>query len=231
MCPGATHILQCVTAAEAWLANYVMKEMRKLITMNSTHLGSKTDPAASTVAYFCQKLGLSGLESLEISLAQELERAFSSVSGCDIERCVISVLKSDLLEVRTSACDNMNADHLFFTFKHVCFHMKFFHNLYVQNSLAPDADSRTCVIAVCSSHPSRDLLDRISYARNAAAKILGRALPDSGTANESDIVPPSYVRTRVLPEGSILTCYIQCFIIGMVFLKVLEMGKQISRRI
>jgi len=246
-------ILPYLKPAQTRLANYIMKRPRKVINMSIKDLAGKTDTAASTVVDFCKKLGFPGFKSLKISLAQELELVesmsldlekisrisknlfsftvdnlkpvLSSVSADDIQKCCESLLKSDVVEIMAFGFDGVAGYDLFLKLKHIGFQVNFFDNPYLQNISASYADSKTCVIAISSSHSSRDLLDSISYARNAGANIIGIAPPDSNIAKESDILLPTYARTRVLPEGGILTRYIQLFIIDMLFLKLLEMGK------
>ncbi len=239
--------------AQGRVAKYIMNHPREVINLDIRELAKKTNTAPSTVVELCKKLGFSGFRNLKIALAQELEvMEFMSLDLSKIPRisknligfivdnlepslslisdkalresCEI-LLNSKIVEVMAFGFDEIAGYDLFIKLKQLGFQVNFFENPYLQSISASYATNESCAVVISSSRISRDLLDSISCARKAGAKIIGIVSPNSKMAEVSDVVLPTYSKVKILPEGGILTCYIQLFVIDTLFLKLLEMGK------
>ncbi len=54
------------------IANFILEDPSRVVTMSVTEVAEATDSAQGTVIKFCQDLGLSGFQQLKLSLSQEI---------------------------------------------------------------------------------------------------------------------------------------------------------------
>ncbi len=235
------------------IAGFVTDNPRVAMKLTVTELASATQTAASTVVEFCKKLGYTGFRELKIALAQELELvesmnldfervsriagnlvefiykntsdSLSSLGASELESAARTLLDADKVEVFAFGFDAVAGYDFFVKLKQLGFQCNFFENPFMQSISAYHMTSRSVGIAISSSHSSRDILDSIQYAKRAGSMVIAIAASGSKIAGASDIVLPTYSKTKILPEGGILTRYIQLLMVDSLFLKLLEMEK------
>ncbi len=249
-----TDTMPYVKRAQAKIAEFIKANPRVVMKLTVTELASATKTAASTVVEFCKKLGYTGFRDLKISLAQELELvesmnldfdrvskvagnlaefvyrnaadSLSALSASELEAAGKGLLSADKVEVFAFGFDAVAGYDLFVKLKQLGFQCNFFENPFMQSVSAYHMSSRSVGIAISSSHSSRDILDSIKYAKKAKSLVIAIAAAGSKIALASDTVLPTYSRKKILPEGGILTRYIQLLMVDALFLKLLEMDKE-----
>ncbi len=245
--------LPYLKAAQARIAKYIIKNPRYVINITIKELSQKTNTAPSTVVDFCKKLNFKGFRDLKIALAQELEMVESMKFNLDkvskisrnlldvinenleysllqlfpesIEKACEYILNSKMIDIMAYGFDGVAGHDLFIKMKLLGFQTNFFDNPFMQSLSAYQMDEKSTAIVISSSHSSSDLLDSMKYAKESGAKIISMAPPNSKILEKSDIKLPVYPRAKVLPEGGILTRYIQLLAVDTLFLKLIEMGK------
>lgn len=237
--------------AQARIADYIIKYPRVVINLTIKELAKETRTAPSTIVDFCKNLNFSGFRDLKIALAQELDLvesmslnvskisetskdlvafisenldyAIKLVPQENFNKACKLILKSSVIEILAFGFDAVAGHDLFIKMKQLGFQTNFFENPFMQSLSASQICGEGCAIAISSSHSSTDLLDSMNYAKKAGASIISIAPPSSKILENSDVQLPTYPKTKVLPEGGILTRYIQLLIIDTLFLKLLEM--------
>ncbi|MFO7881241.1 MAG: MurR/RpiR family transcriptional regulator [Kosmotogaceae bacterium] len=240
--------------AQHRVAKYISEYPRLVINLTIKELAKETNTAPSTIVDFCKKLGFNGFRSLKINIAQEIELIesmrldFDKVSntsrnlvqyisenlnhtlplipsesvrkGCEL------ILQSKIIDIMAFGFDSIAGRDLFMKVKFLGFQVNYFENAFMQSVSASQMTKESCAIAMSSSHSSSDLIDSMNYASNAGAKIISIAPPNSKILRKGDVQLPTYSKTKVIPEGGILTRYIQLLVVDSLFLKLLEMGKE-----
>jgi len=246
--------LPSLRPAQARIAHYIIKYPRVVISLTIRDLAKETDTAPSTIVDFCKNLDFSGFRDLKIALAQELDlvesmnlnvskisetsrnlatfiannldQAIRFVPQENVNRACEVIQKSRVVEILAFGFDAIAGHDLFIKMKQLGFQCNFYENAFMQTLSASQINGDGCAIAISSSHSSTDLLDSMNYAKNAGAPIISIASPSSRILERSDVQLPTYPKTKVLPEGGILTRYIQLVIIDMLFLRLLEMNPE-----
>ncbi|MGC9383459.1 MAG: MurR/RpiR family transcriptional regulator [Kosmotogaceae bacterium] len=240
--------------AQHRIAKYISEFPRLVINLTIKELAKETDTAPSTIVDFCKKLGFNGFRSLKINIAQELELIesmrldFDKVSNTSqnlvqyisenlnhtlplipsesINKACKLILRSKIIDIMAFGFDSIAGRDLFMKVKFLGFQANYFENAFMQSVSAAQMTKESCAIAISSSHSSSDLLDSMNYASNAGAKIISVAPPNSKILRKGDVQIPTYSKTKVIPEGGILTRYIQLLVVDSLFLKLLELGKE-----
>lgn len=240
--------------AQHRVAKYISEFPRLVINLTIKELAKETNTAPSTIVDFCKKLGFNGFRSLKINIAQELELIesmrldFDKVSNTSrnlvqyisenlnhtlplipsesINKACKLILRSKIIDIMAFGFDSIAGRDLFMKVKFLGFQANYFENAFMQSLSAAQMTKKSCAIAISSSHSSSDLLDSMNYASNAGAKIISVAPPNSKILRKGDVQIPTYSKTKVIPEGGILTRYIQLLVVDSLFLKLLELGKE-----
>lgn len=240
--------------AQRRVAKYISEFPRLVINLTIKELAKETDTAPSTIVDFCKKLGFNGFRSLKINIAQELELIesmrldFDKVSNTSrnlvqyisenlnhtlplipsesIKKACELILHSKIIDIMAFGFDSIAGRDLFMKVKFLGFQANYFENAFMQSVSAAQMTEESCAIAISSSHSSSDLIDSMNYASKAGAKIISIAPPSSKILSKGDVQIPTYSKTKVIPEGGILTRYIQLLVVDSLFLKLLEMGKE-----
>ncbi|TYB93766.1 MAG: MurR/RpiR family transcriptional regulator [Kosmotoga sp.] len=240
--------------AQHRVAKYISEFPRLVINLTIKELAKETNTAPSTIVDFCKKLGFNGFRSLKINIAQELELIesmrldFDKVSNTSrnlvqyisenlnhtlplipsesIKKACKLILHSKIIDIMAFGFDSIAGRDLFMKVKFLGFQANYFENAFMQSVSAAQMTEESCAIAISSSHSSSDLVDSMNYASNAGAKIISIAPPNSKILSKGNIQIPTYSKTKVIPEGGILTRYIQLLVVDSLFLKLLEMGKE-----
>jgi len=241
-------------SAQMRIATFVKEKPRVAMKLTVTELAHATKTAASTVVEFCKRLGYAGFSDLKISLAQEIElvesmtldfervsriagnlvkfiyssasESLSSLSASELEIAAGGLLPADKVEIFAFGFDAVAGLDLFVKLKQLGFQCNFYENPFMQSISAYHMTSQSVGIAISSSHSSRDILDSIQYAKRAGSMVISIAAAGSKIAAASDVVLPTYSKTKILPEGGILTRYIQLLMVDSLFLKLLEMDRE-----
>ncbi|MDK2951807.1 MAG: hypothetical protein PWQ77_1472 [Kosmotogales bacterium] len=239
--------------AQARIARFIIKDPRLVISITIKELSRHTNTAPSTVVDFCKKLNFRGFRDLKIELAQELEMVESMKFNLNkvskisknlleviqenlqfslpqllpetIEKACDHILNSKTIDIMAYGFDGVAGHDLFIKMKTLGFQVNFFDNPFLQSLSAYQMGPDSTAIVISSSHSSSDLLDSMKYARETGAKIISMAPPDSKILERSDVKLPLFPKTKILPEGGILTRYIQLLAVDTLFLELIQMGK------
>ncbi len=240
--------------AQARVARFIIKDPRSVVSITIKELSECTNTAPSTVVDFCKKLNFKGFRDLKIELAQELEMvesmkfnlnkvskisknlleviqenlqfSLSQLLPETIKKACDHILNSKTIDIMAYGFDGVAGQDLFIKMKTLGFQVNFFDNPFLQSLSAYQMGPGSTAVVISSSHSSSDLLDSMKYARETGAKIISIAPPDSKILEKSDVKLPLFPKTKILPEGGILTRYIQLLAVDTLFLELIQMGKE-----
>jgi RpiR family carbohydrate utilization transcriptional regulator len=238
--------------SQSKIAEAVMEKPRDVLKMTISEFSLVTGTAASTIVFFCQKLGFSGFRDFKIALAQELEliesmkvnfnelpattknfvkfiientqKALNAVPDELYKKAASLLLKTDIVEIFAYGFDAIAAKDIFIKLKHIGFQVNFYSNSFMQAISAASLTKNSCAFAIASNY-SIDILDSIEIAHSHEAKVIAIVPSSSKIGKKSDIFFPVYLKSNFLLEDSMLAKYVQLFIIDNIYLKLLELGK------
>lgn len=246
-------LLPQLRGAHAEIARHVIENPSAVLEMRITDFAKKVGISAASLVDFCKKLGFSGFKEFRLALAQEIsllesmkpdvekisevsqdylnfvfgeiEESLKLVDDGELTRAASVLVRSEIVEIAAYGFDTVAARDLFLKLKQFGFQVNFFENPFLQSISASFLNERCCLVAISSSHSSRDLLDAVTYAKKAKATVVAVAPPSSVVTDLVDVFLPVYVRTEVLPEGGFLTRFLQLFLIDMLLLRMFDLDK------
>ncbi|KAF2958913.1 RpiR family transcriptional regulator [Thermotoga sp. Ku-13t] len=252
-------LLPQLRGMSAMIAKQVMEHPNWVLEMRITDFAKKIGTSPASLVDFCKKLGFTGFREFRLALAQEtslleslkpdmekvsevsrnyfdfameeIRESLKLITDDKLTKAAEALMKSKVVEIVAYGFDTVAARDLFLKLKQFGFQVNFFENPFLQSISASFLDEHACLVAISSSHSSRDLLDAAGYARKAGATLIAIAPPSSAVVDLVNVFLPVYVKTEVLPEGGFLTRFLQLFVIDMLLLKMLEMDKERFRKL
>lgn len=236
------------------IARHVIEDPNSVLEMKITDFAKKINTSPSSLVDFCKKLGFSGFKEFRLALAQEIsllesmkpdvekisvvsrdyvnfiieevKESLKLVGDDDLTEAASALMKSSVVEIAAYGFDTVAARDLFLKLKQFGFQANFFENPFLQSISASFLNENSCLVAISSSHSSRDLLDAVSYAKKANATVIAIAPPSSALSDLADVFLTVYVKTEVFPEGGFLTRFVQLFVLDMLLLKLFDLDKE-----
>ncbi|MCS7174409.1 MurR/RpiR family transcriptional regulator [Pseudothermotoga sp.] len=236
------------------IARHIVENPNMVIEMKITDFAKVIRVSPASLVDFCKKLGFSGFKEFRLALAQEISllesmkpdmerisdvfrnyfdfavsevrESLELVNDEAVTKAASVLMNSSIIEIVAYGFDTVAARDLFLKLKQFGFHVNFFENPFLQSISASFLNKESSLVAISSSHSSRDLLDAVNYAKKAGATVIAVAPPSSTVMDLADVSLPVYVKTEVLSEGGFLTRFVQLFIVDLLLLKMIDMNKQ-----